>query len=206
MRSATPRLRMLTAARPRPRRDAPAAAATRTPRAAAARTLKRSDRHRGRSLDRQRAEELPEGAGRLHREDRRQDQFVSTGDNVSTVVGSKIEGGNAPDVVMVPQVGVLQQFAEEGLAQARCRDDQPRPPAPTTPRCGRTTAPSTAPSTACTSRRPTSRPSGTAPSAFEQAGVTAAQDAATQMLKAGRTVSDSGTRRLLRRAARTAGR
>ncbi|MFD7613974.1 ABC transporter substrate-binding protein [Streptomyces sp. NPDC059828] len=41
-------------------------------------------------------------------------QFVSTGDNVSTVVGSKIEGGNAPDVVMVPQVGVLQQFAKNG--------------------------------------------------------------------------------------------
>ncbi|GAA2340089.1 ABC transporter substrate-binding protein [Streptomyces kunmingensis] len=41
-------------------------------------------------------------------------QFTSTGDNVSTVVGSKIEGGNAPDVVMVPQVGVLQQFAKEG--------------------------------------------------------------------------------------------
>ncbi|MFD7439655.1 ABC transporter substrate-binding protein [Streptomyces sp. NPDC059861] len=41
-------------------------------------------------------------------------QFVSTGDNVSTVVGSKIEGGNAPDLVMVPQVGVLQQFAKEG--------------------------------------------------------------------------------------------
>ncbi|GAA3135624.1 ABC transporter substrate-binding protein [Streptomyces rectiviolaceus] len=41
-------------------------------------------------------------------------QFVSTGDNVSTVVGSKIEGGNAPDVVMVPQVGVLKQFAKKG--------------------------------------------------------------------------------------------
>ncbi|MEU6572844.1 ABC transporter substrate-binding protein [Streptomyces sp. NPDC046805] len=41
-------------------------------------------------------------------------QFTSTGDNVSTVVGSKIEGGNAPDVVMVPQVGVLQQFAHKG--------------------------------------------------------------------------------------------
>ncbi|GGQ27129.1 sugar ABC transporter substrate-binding protein [Streptomyces roseolilacinus] len=40
-----------------------------------------------------------------------QTRFVSTGDNVSTVVGSKIEGGNAPDVVMVPQVGVLRQFA-----------------------------------------------------------------------------------------------
>ncbi|MEV5428703.1 ABC transporter substrate-binding protein [Streptomyces sp. NPDC052701] len=41
-------------------------------------------------------------------------QFVSTGDNVSTVIGSKIEGGNAPDVVMVPQVGVLKQFAKNG--------------------------------------------------------------------------------------------
>ncbi|MFI8188114.1 ABC transporter substrate-binding protein [Streptomyces sp. NPDC085946] len=41
-------------------------------------------------------------------------RFVSTGDNVSTVVGSKIEGGNAPDVVMVPQVGVLKQFAQNG--------------------------------------------------------------------------------------------
>ncbi len=41
-------------------------------------------------------------------------EFVSTGDNVSTVVGSKIEGGNAPDVVMVPQVGVLKPFAEAG--------------------------------------------------------------------------------------------
>ncbi|MGW3288535.1 ABC transporter substrate-binding protein [Streptomyces sp. NPDC001002] len=43
--------------------------------------------------------------------------FTSTGDNVSTVVGSKIEGGNAPDVVMVPQVGVLQQFAQQGWLQ-----------------------------------------------------------------------------------------
>lgn len=41
-------------------------------------------------------------------------RFVSTGDNVSTVVGSKIEGGDAPDVVLVPQVGVLQQFAKKG--------------------------------------------------------------------------------------------
>ncbi|WP_260640356.1 ABC transporter substrate-binding protein [Streptomyces angustmyceticus] len=40
--------------------------------------------------------------------------FASTGDNVSTVIGSQVEGGNAPDVVMVPQVGVLQQFAEKG--------------------------------------------------------------------------------------------
>ncbi|MFE4654916.1 ABC transporter substrate-binding protein [Streptomyces sp. NPDC056707] len=44
-------------------------------------------------------------------------RFVSTGDNVSTVVGSKIEGGDAPEVVMVPQVGVLQQFASKGWLQ-----------------------------------------------------------------------------------------
>ncbi|MFJ3904004.1 ABC transporter substrate-binding protein [Streptomyces sp. NPDC090025] len=40
--------------------------------------------------------------------------FVPSGDNVSTFVGSKIEGGNAPDVVLVPQVGVLQQFVKAG--------------------------------------------------------------------------------------------
>ncbi|MBW1603374.1 carbohydrate ABC transporter substrate-binding protein [Streptomyces sp. JJ66] len=41
-------------------------------------------------------------------------EFLSTGDNVSTVIGSKIEGGDAPEVVMVPQVGVLKQFAQSG--------------------------------------------------------------------------------------------
>ncbi|MFJ7767008.1 ABC transporter substrate-binding protein [Streptomyces sp. NPDC097107] len=50
--------------------------------------------------------------------------FVSTGDNVSTVVGSKIEGGNAPDVVMVPQVGVLQQFAGKGWLKPLSRTAQ----------------------------------------------------------------------------------
>ncbi|PJE97512.1 sugar ABC transporter substrate-binding protein [Streptomyces carminius] len=49
-------------------------------------------------------------------------KFVSTGDNVSTVIGSKIEGGNAPDVVMVPQVGVLRQFAEKGWLKPLSRD------------------------------------------------------------------------------------
>ncbi|MEE1931408.1 ABC transporter substrate-binding protein [Streptomyces sp. TRM 70351] len=41
-------------------------------------------------------------------------EFLSTGDNVSTVIGSKIQGGDAPEVVMVPQVGVLNQFAGNG--------------------------------------------------------------------------------------------
>ncbi|MFF4934871.1 ABC transporter substrate-binding protein [Streptomyces griseofuscus] len=51
-------------------------------------------------------------------------QFVSTGDNVSTVIGSKIEGGDAPDVVMVPQVGVLQQFAKKGWLRPLSADVQ----------------------------------------------------------------------------------
>ncbi|MFJ9821104.1 ABC transporter substrate-binding protein [Streptomyces sp. NPDC101151] len=45
-------------------------------------------------------------------------RFAPTGDNVSTVIGSKIEGGDAPDVVMVPQLGVLQQFARKGWLRA----------------------------------------------------------------------------------------
>ncbi|ARQ72444.1 ABC transporter substrate-binding protein [Streptomyces marincola] len=40
--------------------------------------------------------------------------FVPSGDNVSQFVGTKIEGGAPPDVVMVPQPGVLREFAENG--------------------------------------------------------------------------------------------
>ncbi|WP_405364820.1 ABC transporter substrate-binding protein [Kitasatospora sp. NBC_00039] len=40
--------------------------------------------------------------------------YTSTGDNLSTVVGSKIEGGDPMDVVMVAQPGVIRQFAEKG--------------------------------------------------------------------------------------------
>jgi alpha-glucoside transport system substrate-binding protein len=40
--------------------------------------------------------------------------FVPSGDNVSTFVGSRIAGGAAPDVVMVPQPGVVREFAQEG--------------------------------------------------------------------------------------------
>ncbi len=40
--------------------------------------------------------------------------FVPSGDNVSQFVGSKVEGGSPPDVVMVPQPGVLHEFAENG--------------------------------------------------------------------------------------------
>ncbi|MFJ6216376.1 ABC transporter substrate-binding protein [Streptomyces sp. NPDC092296] len=40
--------------------------------------------------------------------------FVPTGDNVSTFLGTKVQGGAPPDVAFLPQVGVLQQFAKAG--------------------------------------------------------------------------------------------
>ncbi|MEZ0095383.1 ABC transporter substrate-binding protein [Streptacidiphilus sp. EB129] len=40
--------------------------------------------------------------------------FTSTGDNLTAVVGSKIAGGDAMDVVMAPQIGVIQEFARKG--------------------------------------------------------------------------------------------
>ncbi|MGI5352727.1 ABC transporter substrate-binding protein [Streptomyces sp. CA-250714] len=41
-------------------------------------------------------------------------EFVPTGDNVATYIGSKVEGGAPPDVAMLPQVGVLREFAKKG--------------------------------------------------------------------------------------------
>ncbi|MFD2690256.1 ABC transporter substrate-binding protein [Streptomyces phyllanthi] len=40
--------------------------------------------------------------------------FVPTGNNTSTFLGTKIQGGKPPDVAFLPQVGVLHQFAEKG--------------------------------------------------------------------------------------------
>ncbi|MBC9718182.1 carbohydrate ABC transporter substrate-binding protein [Streptomyces sp. TRM66268-LWL] len=40
--------------------------------------------------------------------------YLSTGDNTATVLGTRIEGGKPPNVSFLPQVGVLQQFAERG--------------------------------------------------------------------------------------------
>ncbi|MFC8200735.1 ABC transporter substrate-binding protein [Streptomyces sp. NPDC060006] len=40
--------------------------------------------------------------------------FVPTGNNTSTFLGTKIQGGKPPNVAFLPQVGVLQQFADKG--------------------------------------------------------------------------------------------
>jgi multiple sugar transport system substrate-binding protein/alpha-glucoside transport system substrate-binding protein len=41
-------------------------------------------------------------------------KFTPTGDNVSTYLDSKIQGGDPPDVAMLPQQGALVQFAKAG--------------------------------------------------------------------------------------------
>ena len=50
--------------------------------------------------------------------------FVPTGNNTSTFLGTKIEGGKPPDVAFLPQVGVLHQFAEKGWLKPLGTDAQ----------------------------------------------------------------------------------
>ncbi|WP_405772476.1 ABC transporter substrate-binding protein [Streptomyces sp. NBC_01538] len=50
--------------------------------------------------------------------------FVPTGNNTSTFLGTKIEGGQPPDVAFLPQVGVLHQFAEKGWLKPLGADAQ----------------------------------------------------------------------------------
>ncbi|MEU7044517.1 extracellular solute-binding protein [Streptomyces varsoviensis] len=41
-------------------------------------------------------------------------EFVPSGDDMAAFIGSKIAGGDPPDVAMLPQVGVLHEFAKKG--------------------------------------------------------------------------------------------
>ena len=40
--------------------------------------------------------------------------YTSTGDEIATVLGTRVEGGKPPDIAILPQPGLLQQFAESG--------------------------------------------------------------------------------------------
>ncbi|HLS13757.1 MAG TPA: extracellular solute-binding protein [Beutenbergiaceae bacterium] len=40
--------------------------------------------------------------------------YTSFGDNASTILGTQIEGGNPPDVALLPQPALLQQLASDG--------------------------------------------------------------------------------------------
>ncbi len=44
--------------------------------------------------------------------------FTSTGDDIATVLGTRIAGGDAPDVALLPQPGLLAQFVEDGAVTA----------------------------------------------------------------------------------------
>jgi multiple sugar transport system substrate-binding protein/alpha-glucoside transport system substrate-binding protein len=50
--------------------------------------------------------------------------FVPTGNNTSTFLGTKIQGGQPPDVAFLPQVGVLHQFAQKGWLKPLGADAQ----------------------------------------------------------------------------------
>ncbi len=41
-------------------------------------------------------------------------EFVPSGDDMAAFIGSKMAGGDPPDVAMLPQVGVLHEFAKKG--------------------------------------------------------------------------------------------
>lgn len=40
--------------------------------------------------------------------------FTSTGDDIATVIGTRVQGGDPPDVAILPQPGLLADFADRG--------------------------------------------------------------------------------------------
>lgn len=43
--------------------------------------------------------------------------FTSTGDDIATVLGTRVAGGDPPDVALLPSPGLLKQFATDGALQ-----------------------------------------------------------------------------------------
>lgn len=43
--------------------------------------------------------------------------FISTGDDIAAVLGTQIEGGSPPDVAVLPQPGLMRDFAAQGQLQ-----------------------------------------------------------------------------------------
>ncbi|ACQ80871.1 extracellular solute-binding protein family 1 [Beutenbergia cavernae DSM 12333] len=41
-------------------------------------------------------------------------QYTSAGNDVATVLGTRVEGGDPPDVALIPQPGLMDQFAADG--------------------------------------------------------------------------------------------
>ena len=118
---------------------------------------------RGRGhLDRGRAGALREVLDVFAEETGATVRFRSAGDDIAAFVGPRIEGGDPPDVAILPQPGVVQTFAGQGdLIADRGRRRRRRSTRTSRRRRAARSARSTARCTACGSRRPRSRPSGT---------------------------------------------
>ena len=162
------------------------------------------DRRGRRDLDRRRAgpfqmvlDEFAEQTGATVR-------FRSAGDDVAAYVGPRIEGGDPPDVAILPQPGVLQTFAAQGdlvaiedVAGRRGRRELRRDRRATSAR-------PTARCTACGSRPPRSRRSGTT-RASSTALACNRPTPGTSCSSTAETISDYGVAPLLDRSRRRAG-
>ncbi len=48
--------------------------------------------------------------------------YTSLGNNIATVLGTKVEGGNPPNIAVIPQPGLLKQLAQEGALKPLSSD------------------------------------------------------------------------------------
>ncbi len=44
-------------------------------------------------------------------------KYTSTGDQTATILGTRVAGGNPPDIALIPQPGLIQQFVDKGAVQ-----------------------------------------------------------------------------------------
>jgi alpha-glucoside transport system substrate-binding protein len=44
-------------------------------------------------------------------------KYTSTGSDTATILGTRVEGGNPPDVALIPQPGLIQQFVDKGAVK-----------------------------------------------------------------------------------------
>ena len=74
--------------------------------------------------------------------------YASTGEDTGAYLGPRIQGGNPPDVAILPQPGLVAQYAEQNALKPLPRTCWRRSTR-TTRRTGRSSAPPTARCTAC---------------------------------------------------------